>query len=390
MRVLVVGAGVAGLSFARALAPSGSRIDIVERASGFSAVGAGIVLQPNGMAAINCLKLSKDVLQSGTIIERMRHSAGAASLILPLPALWEGLAQPTVGIRRSELNRIMSDDLTEKFSNVRYQFGRSVVRMRDPDNPIVEFDDGSSTSFDLVVGADGVKSRIRKCLFPQAQAEATGLQWWRMIARAPASLASGEWISTEVETGSFGIYPIGNGLVHSHVMFRNGQSPCAPGAEATFLAQVASRWDPILAEVIAGRCTPVHVGQPMMVRPATWGNGRCILIGDAAHAIAPTLSEGGSLAMEDGVALATLLQTGGMDELLRRFVALRDGSVNWALRMAASQVNGLRRPPAMSRMVSDNALAIGYMKSMYAPLVDQVKKLSALTQCTFSESLSRQ
>jgi FAD-dependent urate hydroxylase len=382
MRVLVVGAGIAGLTFARSITAKGIFVDVVERVPQLGVVGAGIILQPNGMAMMGQLGLADKIMRSGSTITHMRHSRGTEPLLLPLAKVWQGIEYPTVGIRRSDLQAILLDGLTANRPNIRIRYGTSVCNIRSvEDGPVASFDDGiGNKTYDLVIGADGVNSRLRQQLFQNSHAEPAGLQWWRMIAKCPADVGPREWISTDCSDGSFGIYPIGGNFVHSHVMFRGTNSPCKRGEETAYLGHEVASWDPLIAAVIQNRCTMPHIGAPMMVRPATWGLGLCVLIGDAAHAISPTLSQGGSLAMEDGFALASLLQhSDDIGTLLNRFASSRNSSVNWALKMATAQVNGLRRPMASANVLDNSALAIRYMQRMYAPLIAHSAQLQQMS-----------
>ena len=155
--------------------------------------------------------------------------------------------------------------------------------------------------------------------------------------------------------------------------------PCAASEASRYLDQHVAAWSPMLAEVIRNRLVEPHLGVPMMLRPPVWGTRRCILVGDAAHAIAPTLSQGGSLAMEDGYALAAILQADiSVEDVAARFAAVRSSAVDWALKIATAQVNSHRRGVALQEAPSERDFSIRYMQRMYSPLIEQSKKLKQL------------
>ena len=375
---LIVGAGIAGLSFARALANTSIRVDIVESASELRAIGAGILIQPNGMAALEKLGLAEQVLRAGSVLSYIRHHRNDSEMRLLLAAVWDGAACPTVGVRRSDLQAILLGGIRNA-DNVQLRLGTAAAEFTSSKAGVAaSFVDGRTALYDLVVGADGADSSVRRQLLPGSDAEATGFQWWRIMAVRPAEMSSTEWLAGEHHAGSFGIYPIGRDLVHSHVLLSGQTSRSQAGKEATFLEETVASWHPLIADVIRTRITQPHVGTPKMVRPPVWGRGRIVLIGDAAHAISPTLSQGGSLAMEDACWLAALLRDGWPpDTILEQFAGLRNAVVSWALKMAKAQVVNANRGSS-SRPVAEQDFALRYMQRMYSPLVEQSARLMNL------------
>jgi 2-polyprenyl-6-methoxyphenol hydroxylase-like FAD-dependent oxidoreductase len=381
VRVLVVGAGLGGLALTRALrlelarGPrcAGVAVDVVERASAFGPLGVGIVLHPNGMRALSRLGLAEEVRAAGAVLRVMEIVRGDTTLRLPLREVWPDADQPTVAILRPALHDVLVRDLFED--------GGARLRMDHPlpgvdaiaSTPRAHFADGSSEAYDLVVGADGVSSALRRALSPEVAPLCTGLLYWRFAAHDVIALGADTWRTFERPEGSFGFIPVGGGKVHCFVQLRREppSMPCPPGGEEAHLRSVLARWHADLAATIEARCGALHVGFAMMVRPVCWGAGRCVLLGDAAHAVSPTLSEGGSLAMEDGLVLAE--QVAGLaagrtdvDEALALFRTARTEPVLWALRMAAAQVGSMRR----SRQVyqTDPGVAVQHMRRMYEPL----------------------
>jgi 2-polyprenyl-6-methoxyphenol hydroxylase-like FAD-dependent oxidoreductase len=369
MKVLVVGAGIGGLALVHALGDLDLSVDLVERAAS-NAVGVGIVIHPNGMRVLRKLGLAEEVRTKGNVVNQLELVRGDATLRVQLAEVWHGADQPTIAILRTDLHAILTRHaLTARTAAIRTRMGCAVVRVESVDDkPLATFSDGTSAHYDLIVGADGVHSPLRQSLHVDAAPVHTGLFYWRFVAENATDLPANTWRTFEREEGSFGFIPIGGGRVHCFVQDRTGQLPCRAGDEENYLQTIFGTWHPELGAMIAARSGPLHVGAAMMVRPVRWGRGRCALLGDAAHAVAPTLSEGGSLALEDALVLAHALGNAvGTVAALEAYRTARDEPVAWALRMAVAQINAVRRRRPQRQM--DPGVATQHMQRMYAPLL---------------------
>src|SRR5689334_15091072 len=106
-RLLIVGGGIAGLTLATALADLPIAIDLVEQRPHFTALGAGIVLHPNGMHVLQHLGLAQTVVRQGAPIRYLELLRESGLLRLPLAEVWGGAAQPTIALRRTVLHEIL-------------------------------------------------------------------------------------------------------------------------------------------------------------------------------------------------------------------------------------------------------------------------------------------
>lgn len=144
---------------------------------------------------------------------------------------------------------------------------------------------------------------------------------------------------------------------------------CAHGEEEACLTDTVMRWNPLMAQALHHRCSPVHAGFAYMVPPGNWSRGSCVLLGDAAHAVSPTLSEGGALAMEDALVLALALGAkGSVGEAIDTYEKARAPRCLWAYRMAVSQLNSIRRD-RRSMQVKAAGVPAKLMAAMYRPLL---------------------
>ena len=175
-RVLVVGGGIAGLATARALRPHGIECDVIERAQGWSHPGAGMYLPANAVRALGALGLRDELLDRSCEIGRQvfLDHRGRPLLDVDLPAFW-GATSPCVAISHSTLHEILRD-------GVDVRLGRSVSSLRE-DGTVVRaaFGDGARGDYDLVVGADGVRSWVRSALFGDTEPTFVGQVSWRFV-----------------------------------------------------------------------------------------------------------------------------------------------------------------------------------------------------------------
>jgi 2-polyprenyl-6-methoxyphenol hydroxylase-like FAD-dependent oxidoreductase len=369
MRVLVAGAGLGGLTLVRALQNFEASVDIVERSPTFAPVGVGIVLHPNGMTVLEHLGLADEVRAAGNVVRRMELIRGEGRISLSLEDVWDGAAHPTVSILRPALHEILARAaLDENRAGVRLRMGCRITAVdMSCDKPTAVFDDGTTGSYDLIVGADGVHSAVRRSLLPDSPAVSTDLLYFRFPARNVVGLPADLWRTFERDDASYGFIPLGENLVHCFVQLRTATNHCPPNSEEEFFRREFCPWDDALRQALDARLAPVHVGFAYMVRPFSWGRGPCVLLGDAAHAISPTLSEGGALAMEDALILSLALRRAtSIPEAIELYRSARQERIMWSHRMALAQVNSLRRP--RPRTQTDSAVATRHMRQMYEPL----------------------
>jgi 2-polyprenyl-6-methoxyphenol hydroxylase-like FAD-dependent oxidoreductase len=370
-RALIAGAGIGGLFLANAMrelaATGGWAIDIVERATEFVPLGAGIVIHPNGMAVLAYRGLDGECRRRGAQLRRMELTRGDGRLDLGLEAVWAGAGQPTIALARPELHDILAHAAFDGAPDtIKLIMGRAIARVEATDTgSVVRFDDGSRGEYDLVIAADGVHSAIRRSMVTQGDAVSTGLVYFRFLAENVIGLDDDLWVTVEEPECSWGFIPLGGGRLHCFVQVRKPAAPTITGED--YLNLCFAPRDHRIARCLAVAAGAVHTHAAYMVRPIVWGDDTCALLGDAAHAISPTLSEGGSLAMEDGLALAAAL--GAHESIpcaLAHYRSVRSDRVMWAHRMALAQVNALRRP-ALGRQL-DPVVATRHMRQMYAPL----------------------
>lgn len=311
--VLVLGAGAAGVASAILLAESGISVDLVEAKPDAAAVGSGITLQGNALRVLRQLGVWGKVRDAGyefnTLGLRAPDSEG--TLIAELDdARTGGPDLPcTLGMYRPTLARILLERATAAGAKIR--FGTVATGLGQDDHGVdVSFSDGSSGRYDVVVGADGIRSWTRRTIGIDVEPRATGMGIWRVFAPRPPSVTRTDlfyggpsYIAGYCPTGEDSLYA----YIVEPVQDRTAMSP-EQGLETMRELTEAYHgpWDDIRATLTdASRVN--YTKFESHVVPAPWNRGRVVLIGDAAHSCPPTLAQGAAQALEDAAVLAELL-----------------------------------------------------------------------------------
>ncbi|MFB6638696.1 FAD-dependent monooxygenase [Streptomyces chartreusis] len=305
-RAVVIGGGIGGLTAAVALRGSGWDVTVLERAPSLEPVGAAISLAPNSLRAL-------DVIDVGDEIRDLAAWQGDGGLRTPsgrwlsrtdADAVAARFGGPLVLLHRATLINSLAARLPSEA--VRTGVDSSLADPGDADRPArVSTPDGELEA-DLVVAADGIRSAVRRALFPHHPgAVYSGFTTWRVVIPVPgARFASHEtWGRGRI----WGSHPLKDGRVYAYAAAVTPAGEHAPDDEKAELLRRYGDWhDPIPAILAAARPEDVlrhdvhHIADPL---PA-YHRGRVVLIGDAAHAMPPTLGQGGNQAIEDAAVLA--------------------------------------------------------------------------------------
>lgn len=346
--VVVVGAGIGGLTAALLLADIGAQVTLLERVDEPGDVGAGILLQPNGLAVLDALGL-------GEVLERCGRVPGAAALRDERGTVIADLTPPDNGhrwdrllaMRRSDLHHILLTAVAAR-SAIGTRFGAHVSSARSDGTVELRWRDRvSSITADLVVGADGVGSAVRGSGAFGARTRETGARYVRGLVEGAGLGIEGEYWT---RLGLFG----GVALDDSTTYFYAAATalPVAGALMARDFDGVRAAWSAVLpaAEPVLRRVTAFDsllVTDVVRVDCKRWVDGRMVLLGDAAHAMAPTLGQGANSAIVDAAVLAAeLAEQASVSGGLARYSARRRPAVrkvqDRADRLAA--LSGVRAP----------------------------------------------
>jgi 2-polyprenyl-6-methoxyphenol hydroxylase-like FAD-dependent oxidoreductase len=313
--VLVVGAGLAGTATAIALAGAGVAVDLVEIRPDVAALGSGITLQGNALRELRSLGVWEQVRAAGYAFDvtGIRAPDPHGTVVAEVPdAKTGGPDLPAaMGMPRPELARILADRAAE--AGVKLRFGTTTTALaQDDDGVDVSLSDGSTGRYDVVVGADGVRSWTRRMLGIELETRSVGMGIWRAFGPRPASV-----VRTDLYYGgpSFiaGYCPTGEDSLYAYIVEpaqdRSGLPPDEQLATMKALAEAYhGPWDEI-RETLTDPSRVNYTWFETHVLDAPWNRGRVVLIGDAAHTCPPTIAQGGAMALEDAAVLGELLTT---------------------------------------------------------------------------------
>jgi FAD-dependent urate hydroxylase len=345
-RVLIVGGGIAGLSLDLALRGGPWDVELAERGTLDGGPGAGLVVQPNAMRVLRELGVADAVAKAGTVVRRFqyRDQSGVLLCDIDLCDLW-GDVGPFIGITRTGLHAALRADAAP------HRTGMPVTSVRQDDGGVSAcFGDGTIAVYDLVVGADGINSDVRRSAVGPSAAAYTGQMGWRSMARiTDAALDAVQlWLGSD---RFFGLCPAGDGITYGfgYISGPRMRDP-ADGRRRRLAGLFADFGAPVrdfLAAVetdIAIHCSPLE-----WLPGVAWGNGHVILIGDAAHAMPPWMGQGGCMAIEDAYVLADeLRRSADIPGALAAFARRRGSRVEWA-RGQSQALGDLVRLPAAVR-----------------------------------------
>ena len=327
-KVLVVGGGVGGMSAALALARRGVEVELADADPQWRAYGTGISVTGLSLRAFDDLGILDEVRQKGFVGAgiRLRGIDGSVIMESPVPPTDSPPIARSGGIMRPELHKIMSRRVRE--AGVRVTLGAEITQMTQDESGVhVVLPAGREERFDLVVAADGIFSKTRQVLFPDAPPPRfTGQGCWRIIADRPAEVDRAEmWLGGPVKLG---FNPVSADKMYAFILEHVPDNPrFAPDEQLQRVAELLSPYGGYVESVRQNLGVESLVNyRPLecLMLPAPWHLGRIVLIGDAVHATTPHLASGAGLSVEDGLVLAEELALHDhLDEALAAFTARR-------------------------------------------------------------------
>jgi 2-polyprenyl-6-methoxyphenol hydroxylase-like FAD-dependent oxidoreductase len=311
--VLIVGGGIAGLVAAAMLRDRGVAVDLVELNEAWSAYGVGIIQQGNVVRAMAQAGLLDRYMRAGFPFEDVEFYGpdGVRRARIHGERLAGAEFPANMGVRRSVLHETLKAAALEKGTAVR--LGVSVEQLaQHPGHVDVTFTDGATERYDLVIGADGVYSKVRRLLFgDRYRPEFVGQSVWRHnFPRRPDDDALQTYRDTQ--GNSAGIVPLADDLVYLYLTTKEPGNPRFPRSElATLMRDRLRHFAGRVAELREQITDPAEVVyRPMEVVfvDGEWYEGRVLLVGDAAHTTTPHMGQGAGMAIEDAVVLSQLLE----------------------------------------------------------------------------------
>ena len=306
---MIVGGGIGGLAAANALLHRGVEARVYEQAPSLAEVGAGVAIAPNGTRLLRRMGFSSDIERLGVRWTTTRyHRFDGADIGAMFGPDIEGTIEQ-FGFHRADLLDMLGKRLPTGAVHTGFQ---AVGFEQNHEQAVVTFSSGEQVVADAVVAADGIHSRLQGFVVePAAPLFSNTMAYRGLIAAEAVGWQPGavkNWLGPGKH---FLVYPVRGGELLNYVAFvptdeHMKESWSAP-ADPESLASEYAGWDPLVERIIAEVKATFRWGlydrQPL----PRWTNGRLTLLGDAAHPMLPHAGQGANQAIEDAVALATLL-----------------------------------------------------------------------------------
>lgn len=328
LRVLVVGAGITGSVLSIALARRGVDVVLVEIRPECAGVGHGITLQGNALKAFHAVGVYEEIAARGFPFDKLRlfSAAGDEFAAIPAPPMGGPDLPPTMGALRSHVADVLARHVAA--AGVSTRLGTTVTAIEDHGSSVTAtLSDGTTETVDLLVGADGIHSKVRAMIGIDAEPRTVGMGIWRVVAKRPAAMdASGVYYGGPKYKA--GYTPISEDLCYAFLLEDTldrafvGEHP-----NGSVLKEHGQGYGGVWGEVrdsIGDDAVVNYQYIESVLVDDPWYRGRSIIIGDAAHACPPLIAQGAAMCAEDAVVLAEMLTGGGgVDEVLPKYLARR-------------------------------------------------------------------
>jgi FAD-dependent urate hydroxylase len=362
VEILIAGAGVGGLALARGLAGSGHRVRVFEQAPQLRTGGAAFTIFSNGAAALAGLGAPLGGFGGRLDALRFDTADGHTMVTADLTVLARRTGFPVTSVPRYALIEHLA-------RGVPVQFSRAIVDVEIRPDGVTAIDaTGDRHHADVVVGADGHRSAVRRAILDPAPATENEWTTWQGLSSVLPELANDTTgVCVVGRAGLVGLLPSGDGLL---MWWFDVHQPLQGPPAAALVARFAG-YGPLVERLLDNiRDEDVEPFPHVTHRvPNQWGRGAATLLGDAAHAFPPTQAQGANQALEDAWLLSRALRADPADVpgVLRRYEARRAGRVRKVSRRATSEQTNKPVPSpvrALIRMIPPHLISKAYIAQL--------------------------
>lgn len=324
-KVLIIGGGFSGMAAAIELRRQGIAVDLVEIDPGWRSYGAGISLGGATLRAFRRLGVLDAFMARGSATDNVDICipTGVKVATLPTPRLAGPDVPGNGGIMRPVLAEILAE--ATRAAGVAVRLGCTFTHIeQDAHGVDVTFSDGSNGRYDLVIGADGLYSKVRETLFQDApKPRYTGQGVWRAVLPRPPEVGGAMmWVGDKVKTG---LNPVSHDEMYLFVTEdRKENTYVAPSEFLATLKGLLARFPAPLMQQVAAQLDAgsqiVYRPLESLLMPRPWYQGRVVLVGDTVHATTPHMAAGACIGIEDAIVLAEEVGKGGsVDDALAHY-----------------------------------------------------------------------
>jgi salicylate hydroxylase len=367
MRIAIIGGGIGGLSAALHLLHAGFDVHVYEQAPRIGEIGAGIQISPNASRLLVRLGLKPAMDKVGVRPQAMhqrRWDDGRMLQRAPLGAEVEAaFGAPYYHFHRGDLAELLGAALPHE----RVHVGHRLVDLGHKGERVVaRFETGASTEADLVVGADGIHSRVRHLVFGPEKPRFTGCVAWRGLVPAERirhlgiDVVSHNWNGPDGHVVHYWV--AGARFMNVVCITEHGRWTKESWTDRGEVAEVLARyegWHPMVRGLISAFpetfIWALHDRAPL----PHWSDGRITLLGDACHPMLPMMAQGAAQSIEDGAALAALLKAmpGDLPRALQRYEEMRKPRATRLQEASATNRVRFHLPDGADQQSRDEALA---------------------------------
>ncbi len=328
-RIAVIGAGIGGLAAARALQEHGFEYHVYEQVPELGEIGAGLNLSPNALKTFRVLGIEEQAIAAGAEPEEQVIRSWRSGRVIARQQRDSSMVQRFgagfLCMHRADLLDILGQSIAAR----QIHLGKRCVEVHSSDTvAVARFSDGTEVEADAIIGADGIHSVVRSCLFGARAPSFTGCICWRGLVPAERvkDIAYGRdmtaWWGPH---GHVVHYPVRRGELINFVAHFDSDAWTEESwtykCDRSELIETYGNWNPALLRLIESSDEyfkwALYDREPL----ETWGHKRITLLGDSAHPMLPYLGQGACMALEDGCVLAHCLarQTDNVTDALRDY-----------------------------------------------------------------------
>jgi 2-polyprenyl-6-methoxyphenol hydroxylase-like FAD-dependent oxidoreductase len=306
-KIIIVGGGIGGAATALALHRTGFDITVYERTQELREVGAGIALWANATHVLKNLGLLEDAISLGNLITNYQFNSQNGEELVNIPV--NGFELPVIGIHRADLHSLLWKNVPRE----KFVLGQTFEQFEQVGDKVrAHFTSSLTDEGDALIGADGLRSRVRAALFEKSPPIYRNFTTFRGLTDYIPNGYRPGYIREYLGAGKgFGFMMLGKSRMYWYAAVKAPQKePDTMMISKKELEMIFQNWFPSISELIAatGETNILKTDLYDRVPVQPWSQQNITLLGDAAHPMLPTLGQGACMALEDALVISKCLQ----------------------------------------------------------------------------------